>query len=66
MSGQRIAYEKYKKQLETMSEPIMPSELPKIKLDLRKTARYLKDNNINLETLSASEKNAIIELLKDE
>lgn len=66
MSGQRIAYEKYKKQLEIMSEPIMPSELPKIKLDLRKTARYLKDNNINPEMLSASEKNAIIELMRDE
>lgn len=66
MSGQRIAYEKYMKQLETMSEPIMPSELPKIKLDLRKTARYLKDNNINPEMLSASEKNAIIELMRDE
>lgn len=38
----RFDYQKYFEQIRTMPEPIMMSELPKVKLDLRGVKEYAK------------------------
>ena len=39
----KFDYARYYKQLETMPEPIMASELPKVKLDLKGVRQYAKE-----------------------
>lgn len=63
MSGQMMSYKKYNEYLEKMAAPIMPSELPKRKIDFSAIARYAKEQGISIASLSASEKEKIIELV---
>ena len=56
MSGQTMNYIKYYNHLKTMPEPVMPSELPKKKFDLRKAAQYIKEHNLSVTTMTESEK----------
>jgi hypothetical protein len=57
-------YSKYYDYLKTMQEPIMPSQLPKIKIDLRAAARVAKKNNVCYAKLSDSEKEDFLKEMK--
>ena len=60
MSGQTMNYKKYYNHLKTMPEPVMPSELPKKKFDLRKTAQYIKEHNLSVATMTEGEKEELL------
>lgn len=62
MSGPKIDYKRYREHLQTMPEPIMPSQLPKRELNLKEIAKYMKENEINPKHLSDDEKERIIVL----
>lgn len=46
----------YQKSFSLISEPILPSELPKVKIDLPGLARYIKEKNTTYEELTEEEK----------
>lgn len=52
----RFDYERYFEQIKTMPEPIMVSELPKVKLDLRGIREYAKSKGIAIASLTEEEK----------
>lgn len=58
MSGQmrKFNYEKYNEQLKTMPDPIMASELPKVKLNLKGIRDYARDKGVSIASLSDEEK----------
>lgn len=60
MSGQTMNYKKYYNHLKKMPEPVMPSELPKKKFDLRKAAQYIKEHNLSVTTMTESEKEVLL------
>lgn len=60
MNGLRMNYKKYFEYLSTMPEPIMPSQLPKRKLNLRLIAQYAKEHNICFADLPEEEKEQIL------
>lgn len=62
MSGQmrRFNYAEYYKQLEDMPEPIMASELPKVKLNLRGIRDFAKEKGVPIASLSEAEKKLFI------
>ncbi|MBR2402172.1 MAG: hypothetical protein IKB01_05285 [Lachnospiraceae bacterium] len=64
MSGQmrKYIFTEYYKQLETMSEPIMASELPKVKLNLRGIRDYAKKKGVSISSLSDAEKEMFMQL----
>ena len=45
MIGQQISFEKYYEDLEKMPDPILPCELPKVKLLLNDMIRYSHERN---------------------
>jgi len=55
MSGQTMNYKKYYSHLKTMPEPVMPSELPKKRFDLRGVAKYIKEHNLSVATMTENE-----------
>lgn len=57
----RFNYEKYYKQLENMPEPILASELPKVKLNLRGIREYAREKSVSIASLSDEEKYLFIE-----
>lgn len=63
MSGLRMNYKKYHKYLENMSEPIMPSKLPHVKINFRAIAQYAKDNGICVADLEEIEKKKIVDTI---
>lgn len=52
----KFDYERYFEQIKTMPEPIMMSELPKVKLDLRGIREYAKNKGIEIANLTEEEK----------
>lgn len=64
MSGQTMNYSKYYEYLKTMPEPIMPSQLPKIKINLKEAAKLAKTNNICFSNLNESEKEKFLMEIK--
>lgn len=62
MSGQmrKFNYAEYYKQLEAMPEPIMASELPKVKLNLRGIRDFAKEKGVSIASLSDAEKKLFI------
>ena len=60
MNGQTMNYKKYFEYLTTMSEPIMPSGLPKVKLDMKAIAKYAKEHKICFADMTEEEKNDIL------
>ena len=62
MSGQmrKFDYNGYYKMLETMPEPIMASQLPKVKLDLRGIRDYARRKGVAISSLTEAEKNQFI------
>lgn len=63
MNGQmrKFDYAKYYKQLETMPEPIMASELPKVKLNLKGVRQYAREKGVPIASLTDAEKKLFIE-----
>jgi hypothetical protein len=60
MNGQRMNYKKYQEHLKTMPEPVMPSELPKTKLNLRSVAKYIQEHNLSVATMTEREKEVLL------
>lgn len=56
MSEQMLNYRRYQESLSKMPQPIMPSQLPKIKMDLAGMSNYAKKKGVSLHELSAQEK----------
>lgn len=56
----KFDYERYFEQIKTMPEPIMISELPKVKLDLKGIREYAKDKGIEIASLTEEEKQIYI------
>lgn len=52
----KFDYERYFEQIKTMPEPIMMSELPKVKLDLRGIREYAKSKGVAIASLTEEEK----------
>ena len=63
MSGQmrKFNFEKYYEQLKNMPKPIMASELPKVKLNLRGVREYARKNGVTIASLSDEEKYLFME-----
>jgi hypothetical protein len=53
-------FDAYYKQLETMQQPIMASELPKIKLNLRGIRDYARNRGVSVASLTDEEKKLFI------
>lgn len=61
MSGLMMNYKDYYAYVNTMNQPVMPSELPKVKIRLRDMAAYARQKEIKISELSDEEKNSFIE-----
>lgn len=61
MSGQTKNFKAYKAYLKTMPEPIMPSQLPKKRINFSAISRYAKEHNICVAELSKEEKDRLVE-----
>jgi hypothetical protein len=57
-------YKKYYDYLKTMPEPVMPSQLPKIKINLSAVSKFAKENNVCFADFSESEKVDFINKIK--
>lgn len=64
MNGQTMNFDNYYKYLSTMEAPIMPSALPKRKINFSNLVKYAKDHNIDIASLSVEEKEKIIKLFE--
>ena len=64
MNGQTMNYKKYFEYLSTMPEPIMPSKLPKERLNLREIAKYAKEHKVCFAGMSEEEKQKILKTEK--
>lgn len=62
MSGlmRKFDYVKYNEQLKTMPEPVMASELPKVKLNLRGIRDYARNKGVSVASLTDEEKRLFI------
>ena len=62
MNGQmrKFDFAKYNEQLKTMPDPIMASELPKVKLDLKGIRNYARNKGVSIASLSDEEKRFFI------
>ena len=56
----KFNYEEYYKQLETMPDPIMASELPKVKLNLKGIRDYAQKKGVSIASLSDAENQLFI------
>ena len=61
MSGQRMNYNEYYDFIKTMAPPVMPSELPKVKIRLRDMAMYARDKGVKVSELTEEEENMFID-----
>lgn len=61
MTGLTRSYKAYYEYLKTMPEPIMPSQLPKRKINLPAIAKYAEENHICVAELSEAEKELLIQ-----
>ena len=57
----KFDYAKYYKQLEVMPEPIMASELPKVKLNLKGVRQYAREKGVSIASLTDAEKKLFME-----
>ena len=56
----KFNYEEYYKQLEIMPDPILASELPKVKLNLKGIRDYARKKGVSISSLSDAEKQLFI------
>lgn len=52
----KFDYERYFEQIKTMPEPIMVSELPKVRLNLKGIREYAKSKGVAIASLTEEEK----------
>lgn len=52
----KFDYVRYYKQLEAMPEPIVASELPKVKLNLKGVRQYAREKGVSIASLTDDEK----------
>lgn len=64
MNGQMLNSKRYAESLARMSQPIMPSQLPKIKMDLAGLSRYAREKGVSLCELTEQEKSRFVPLQK--
>lgn len=64
MNGQMLSSKKYETSLKHMMEPVLPSQLPKIKMDLAGLSRYAKEKGIPLSEVSNEEKRRFVPINK--
>lgn len=62
MSGpmRKYNYERYNEQLKSMPEPVMASELPKVKLNLQGIREYARKKGVSIASLTDAEKQLFI------
>lgn len=60
MNGRMLNSKKYEKSLRRMSQPVLPSQLPNVKMDLAELSRYAKEKGVSLYELTEEEKNKFI------
>lgn len=60
MNGQRMNYSKYYKSLETMSDPIMVTKLPKVKMNVNEIVKYARMKGKKVSELTEAEQNKFI------
>lgn len=60
MNGRMLNSKKYEKSLRRMSQPVLPSQLPNVKMDLAGLSRYAKEKGVSLYELTEEEKNKFI------
>lgn len=60
MNGVQMSLKKYRQTVEHMAPPIMPSELPKIKMDISGMTAYAKKVGKQLNELTKEERNRFI------
>ncbi len=63
MSGPTTNYKKYHEYLKKMSDPIMPSKLPRVKINFQAIAKYAKENGICIADLDEAEKKKIVDTI---
>lgn len=56
----KFDYQRYVEQIRTMPEPIMISEIPKVKLDLRGIREYAKRKGVAIVSHTEEEKQRFI------
>lgn len=64
MNGQMLNSKRYAESLARMPQPIMPSQLPKIKMDLAGLSRYAREKGVSLCELTEQEKSMFVPLQK--
>ncbi len=64
MSGQmrKFNFDAYNKQVENMPEPILGSQLPKVKLNLNGIREYAKSKGVTIASLSETEKKMFMKI----
>lgn len=60
MNGQMLNYKRYMESLERTPQPILPSQLPKVKINLAGLSRYAKEKGISLSELTENEKHLFV------
>ncbi len=55
MNGQKLNFDRYKESLERTSEPTMPKDLPKVRMNLAGLSRYVKEKGVSIRELSIGE-----------
>lgn len=58
--ARKFDHERYFAQIETMSEPVIKSEIPKVKLDLRGIREYAKSKGVAIASLTGEEKQLFV------
>lgn len=56
----KFNFEKYNEQIKSMPEPIMMSELPKVKLNLKGIREYAREKGVSIASLADEGKQIFI------
>ena len=62
MNGRTMNYNRYYQAMENMREPIMPSQLPKFKMDINGMVAYAREQGKKVAELSEIEREKFIKL----
>lgn len=65
MNGQMLNYRRYKESLSHTPQPVLPGQLPDVKMDLAGLSRYAKQKGVSLYDLTEQEKRNFIPELKE-
>lgn len=55
MNGQMMSYSRYYESLKSMPEPIMPSQLPKVKMDINEIVQYARSKGKKVAEMTEEE-----------